>query len=794
MKIRGFRVELGEIESVLARHPLVDRAVVTVREDRPGDKRLVAYVTAADGTAPDPGKLRAHAAAIMPGYLVPSAFVLVEDFPRLPTENSTETPSHHRNTPRGRSTTAGTSVIPRGSAVRTVRQVLGVPRAGADDNFFDLGGHSLLAVRLISRIKSVMKADLDVRELFEAPTASGLAGLLDARTAGSDTEPLKPVARPEGRPLPLSYAQGRLWILDRMHGPSAAYNIPMAWRLSGTVDAGALRQALSDVAARHESLRTIFPDSDGVPSQLILDSTEAHPVLEVAKAGDELPQAIARACGHTFDLSAELPLRAWLFGLPDTDHVLVLVVHHIAADGWSMTPLLNDLSAAYAARCRGNPPSWEDLPVQYADYTLWQRRLLETAELKRQVEFWRLTLAGLTPLGLPAVRSRPAGSGRPAGHARLSIESPLHGRLLALAREHDATLFMVLHASLAALLWQAGSGTDVPVGTPVAGRTDEALDGLVGFFVNTLVLRVEVSPGATFREFLRRVRTADLAAFAHQEVPFERVVAAVNPKRAVSDNPLFQVMLNLEPEQVTSLDLHGIRAVAEDTVLPSAKFDAAFVFREAYGGAGEPAGMDLTIEYAADVIDRGVAEELAGRLVRLLGVVAADPGVRVGELEVVSEAERERILGEWNDTGVAVEERTLPSFVEEQAGCSPGAVAVVCGERELSYAELDRRANRLARYLVSRGAGPERVVALALPRGELMVVALLAVMKAGAAYLPVDPDYPAARIAFMLADAGPALLVSDSETAGGLPAGDFPVVVLDRGDVSSRVAACRMGR
>ena len=612
------------------------------------------------------------------------------------------------------------------------------------------------------------------------------------------------VPRPEV--LPLSFAQSRMWFLNRMGGAEAAYNIPLALRLAGDLDVTALEAALADVAARHETLRTVFPDVDGIPRQQILDAAAdadaeaeaaaARPVLEVAEAGgDAAAGAVAAVAGRGFDVSGGLPWRALLVRVSASEHVLVLVVHHIAADGWSMGVLARDLGTAYGARREGRVPEWAPLPVQYADYALWQRELLGSAEdpgslLSGQLGYWREALAGAPPeLALPADRPRPAEASYRGGVAPVRVGAETHAGLAEAARAGQATVFMVVQAALAVLLARLGAGTDVPVGTVVAGRPDAALDDLVGFFVNTLVLRADVSGDPSFAQVLERVREADLGAFAHQDVPFEYLVDALGPERSLARHPLFQVMLAFENVPAAVWDLPGLAVVGVPAAAGAAKFDLSFSLRERRDDAGVPAGLDGGLSYAADLFDAVTAQVIAARLVRVLGQVAADPGIAVSRVEIVDAAERQRLLTEWNDSAVPVRGETVAGLFGVQAARVPDAVAVVCGDEVWSYRELDERSSRLARYLIGAGAGPEAVVAVAVERSAVMVAAVLGVVKAGAAYLPVDLVYPAARIAFMLADAGPVCVVTTSAGAGALPAGGVARVVLDDPVTAAAVAA-----
>jgi amino acid adenylation domain-containing protein len=584
--------------------------------------------------------------------------------------------------------------------------------------------------------------------------------------------------------IPLSFAQRRLWFLDRFKGLGAAYNVPVVARLTGLagqghLDAGLLRTALGDVVARHEVLRTVFREVDGEPEQVVLPAVEAVPVLDpVALEPAQLPGRIAAETEYAFDIELELPIRARLFTLAPTEHVLLLLIHHIACDGWSLGPLLRDLSQAYAARAAGHAPEWDELPVQYADYAVWQREFLgeptdPESVLSVQSAFWREALAGLPEeIALPVDRVRPKVPGGRAGVVGFTLPPQLHERLSEVARESRVTLFMLFQAALAVLLSRLGAGQDVPLGSVVAGREDEALDDLVGFFVNTLVFRVDVSGDPLFRELLERVRAASLDVFAHRDVPFERLVEELNPGRAAGRHPLFQTMLVFEDAATGEgcLNLPGFETRIEPVESRFAKFDLALTMTDRRGPDREPLGMGGEWCFAEDLFDRATVEGFAERFVRLLEAFAADPDVRISRPRILSEAERGlSVGGAGRPAGRAAVESTLPELFEAQAAASPDATAAVCGGSQLSYGELDARANRLARLLMRYGAGPERLVAVCLPRGLDLVTALLAVTKTGAGYLPLDTDYPAGRVAFMLDDAAPICLLTDRASASSLP-------------------------
>ncbi|MET9562035.1 amino acid adenylation domain-containing protein [Streptomyces tauricus] len=791
VKIRGFRIEPGEVEAVLSGHERVARAVVTVREDRPGDHRLVAYVVPAVAQDDPVRVLRGFLRERLPDYLVPAAVVAVTEMPLTPNGKV----DHGALPAPDYAAMAGTSTVARTGPEEVMCElfadVLGLPAVGPDDNFFDLGGHSLLATRLVSRIRTALRAEVSVRAVFEAPT---VAALVRRATAASDaTRPaLVPAERPER--VPVSFAQQRMWFMNRMDGETPATGVPMVFRLAGELDEDALRAALADVVARHEALRTVFTEIDGTPVQTILPAG-VHvplPVTEVTEAS--LSDALAGVAEQGFDLATDLPLRAALLRVTDSGtRVLSVVVHHVAHDGWSTRPLLRDLSRAYAARAAGEPPAWAPLPVQYADYALWQRDLLGALDdphspVTAQLAYWKRALAELPEqVGLPGDRPRPASaSSRGAGTA-FEIGPETHAGLLRTARTAGVSVFMVLQATLAGVLTRLGAGTDIPIGAPVAGRTDEALDDLVGFFVNTLVLRTDTSGDPTFAELLDRVRETALSGYAHQDVPFERLVDALSPRRSLSHHPLFQILLVLQNAAEATPELPGVRVTREAAATANdARFDLTFSLRERPGD-GDAQGISGWVEYRTDLYDAVTVESLLERWVRFLDAAVTDPRTRIGAIDILGRDERIRLLEEWNDTSLAIPDVPAPGLFERQVRRTPYAVAVAFEEETVTYAELNLRANRLARHLIGRGAGPERFVALAVPRSADMIVALLAVLKSGAAYVPIDPDLPAERIRLIAEEIRPVCLVTAGDAVAGLP--QVPVLWLDDPDLRAAVAA-----
>ncbi|HXL94566.1 MAG TPA: amino acid adenylation domain-containing protein [Streptosporangiaceae bacterium] len=826
VKVRGHRIELGEVEAALRAVAGVAAAAAAVTPGPGGQTQLVGYLVLAAGQAV--AGVRAALAAQLPGHLIPTAWAVLDALPLTP----------HGKTDRAAlpAPTVGGVGSGGGRAARTPHEqlicdvfahVLGLPRIAATDSFFELGGHSLLATRAITRLRSLTGADLPVRALFDARTPAALAPALTAALAagstGGDRPPLVPGPRPHL--LPLSAGQQRLWFLNQLDGPSATYNLPVAVRLHHIPDPVALAAALADLTARHESLRTIYPETNGTPYQQILSTAEVQPHLDHTHLlAQQLTAALTRAATQGFDLSTQPPLRAYLFtitpaadgqvagagqagGDGEGEHVLLLVLHHIAADGWSAGPLASDLATAYAARLAGHAPVWQPLPAQYADYTLWQQQLLgdladPASRAALQLGYWQQALAGLPDeLRLPTDRPRPARASFRGGQAAIAIPAATHAELAALARQHGATLFMAIHAALAALLTRLGAGTDIPIGTPIAGRTDEALDDLVGFFVNTLVLRTDTSGDPTFSTLLHRARDTGLAAHAHQDLPFERIVDDLRPARSLARQPLVQIMLafqNTAPPPVTPALSDTPLSVSTST----AKFDLLFELAEQHTPAGEPAGIHGHLEYATDLFDPSAAEALATRLIRLLDAAAAAPATRLSQLPLLVPAERHQILHDWvtspgasPGTGIPSAGVTITDLFQAQAAANPSRAALSYIHDDttvhISYQQLNRSANKLAHHLVAHHhVGPEKLVALALPRTPDFVVAILAVLKAGAAYLPLDPGYPAERVAAMLEDGRPALVLTSADWPNPLPP-DVPAVSLSDPSVNRAVGRCR---
>ncbi|NUS43575.1 MAG: amino acid adenylation domain-containing protein, partial [Mycobacteriaceae bacterium] len=808
VKLRGLRIELGEIEAALTDLPGVDQAVVLVRRDdeRLGD-RLVAYTVAPPGGTVDVAAVKDAVAQRVPSYMVPDAFVALAALPVNASgkldRRALPAPEIEAAVFRGPETPVQQTVAD------VIADVLALERGvvGLDDEFFGLGGNSLLGMQVVARLGAALGISLAVRDLFEAPTVAALAVRAEQRAGGSAARP-KLVVGPRPERLPLSPAQQRFWFLNQFDPTASAVdNIPFAVRLTGVLDVLALQAAISDVIERHEVLRTVYPEVDGTPQQVILPAAKVFGELAVTEVDEGgLVDAITEFASTTFDVAATAPLAVRLYsvravagGAEAAEHVLAIVVHHVSADGASATPLARDLMTAYAARSAGVEPGWTALRVQYADYAIWQRVVLgddtsPESEGARQVEYWKAALAGVPDqLELPSDRPRPATQSFRGDTLGFEIDSELRARLAAVAREHNASLFMVVHAALSVLLARLSGTEDIAVGTPVAGRGQAELDDMIGMFVNTLVLRTEVTAGTPFAELLAGVRERDLEAFAHADVPFERLVEVLNPARSTGRNPLFQVGLLFQNFTSPTVELPGLRVSLVEAKSQLAKTDLQVtVYDQAVldpggkrAGAGSAAAGPLTVDfgYATDLFDANTVAGFANRFIRLLHAVAADPTLTVDAIELLDASERATVLREWNDTRRPVRPGLLLDGYRRSVAEHPHAVAVVVEDQRLTYREFDARVNRLAHHLVSLGVGAEDRVALALGRGLDLLVGIYAVLTAGGAYVPLDPSHPVERNEYVLDVAAPKVVLT-CERDGFSTQADVPLVAVDRVDVS----------
>ncbi|AVH20748.1 non-ribosomal peptide synthetase [Nocardia cyriacigeorgica] len=790
VKIRGFRIELGEIDNALTAHPDIDYAATLGKTLPSGATALVSYVLPRAGTSVDTGELVDFIGESLPGYMIPASIMVLDEIPLTPVGKldraALPEPVFAARAFRAPSTPVEEIVADVFAALLVSGEDT---RVGADDDFFELGGNSLLAAQAAARIGAALDVRVPVQLLFEATTVAALAARVEQHSGSAAGRALTAVQRPER--IPLSYAQQRMWFLNRFDPDSAVNNIPVAVRLSGRLDVDALRAAVRDLAERHEVLRTRYPEVDGEGYQLVLPigDPRAIPALTVEPATEaQVPELVAAAVTAGFDVTAAPPVRLRLLVLSETEHVLICVIHHIAGDGFSMGPLTRDLMAAYVDRTHGGAPEWPPLQVQYADFALWQREVLGAEDdpesvLAQQIDYWRRELAALPEqLDLPADRPRPAVASNRGATLAFEIDADVHAALTHLAHQHNSTLFMVVHAALAALLARLSGTRDIAIGTPVAGRGEAALDDLIGMFVNTLVLRTEVDPGASFDELLAAVRRTDVQAFGHADVPFERLVELLDPVRSASRHPLFQVMLTFQNLAQTELELPGLKVAGVDLAVPLAKFDLQLALVENIDRHGAPQGMSAAFTYATDLFDAATVQDFADRFGRILAAAAADSGAIVGDVDVLAPGERDLVLHEWNTPGVSIPEVTLVDLIQAQARRRPDADAIRYHGTTLGFGELQRRANRVARALIAQGAGPETLVAVAMPRTEQLPVALLGVLTAGAGYLPIDTSYPAQRLEFMLGDARPICILTTAAELDSVPAGDIPVVLVEDTD------------
>ncbi|PON16809.1 non-ribosomal peptide synthetase [Candidatus Entotheonella serta] len=772
VKLRGVRIELGEIESVLLSQDEVCEVVVLAREDEPGDLRLVAYVVGEAESA----QLLAQLSERLPAYMIPSAFVRLDALPLTPNgkvdRRALPAPDYAQ--------TQTEFVPPRDDLEQQVaqiwREVLGGKQVGIYDTFFALGGHSLLATQVISRVRRQLQLDVPLKILFEAPQLGAFAQVIHDNLESQDQSRLtaiQPMPR-EGQ-LPLSFAQQRLWFLDKLEPDSAFYNIPAMCRLEGPLDVRALELSVRYLIERHESLRTTFDTIDGEPVQIIHDPTPLTlPVIAV----DDLAQA--QHLGQTeaitpFNLQTGPLLRVQLLKISHTDHLLLLTMHHIISDGWSIGVLIEELSHAYTAYVQDEAPTLADLPIHYADFAFWQRQTLSGDVLDRQLTFWREQLADAPALlELPSDRPRPPVQSYRGAHYAFHLEVALTSQLHQLAQRHQGTLFMVLLAAFKVLLCRYSGQRDIVVGSPIANRNRSELEDLIGFFVNTLVLRTQLDDNPSFTSLLQRVRQTTLEAYEHQDLPFEQLVDELQLKRTLSYSPLFQVMLVLQNVDQRALTLPHLTATSYDAVFPFARFDLTLNLID------QDSGLLGVFEYNTDLFDEASIARMAGHFAVLLNRMVLQPDQPVLTLPFLTETEHQQIVVEWNATATDYSaDQTINQLFETQVERRPDSTAVVFEAERLTYRELNQRANQLAYFLQRLGVGPEVLVGICIERSIDMVVGLLGILKAGGAYVPLDPTYPADRLTFMLADADLSVLLTQAHLRHHLPQMQTGIVCLD---------------
>ncbi|OZD17151.1 non-ribosomal peptide synthetase [Rhodococcus sp. 06-156-3C] len=778
VKLRGLRIELGEIENVLLRDGSVHHAVVDVRGDR-----LVAYIVPSHGSSVDTERLRDVAGRVLPEYMVPSAFLVIGELPLGPSgklnRRALPEPMFERTE----------FTEPRTRAEHVVAEVysslLRVDRVGRDDEFFSLGGNSLLATQVTARVGAELDVYLDVRAVFDAPSVAALAAVIDRSVGKKRRAPLTARTRPER--IPLSLAQQRMWFLDQFEPDSAAYNIPIVVRLTGELNETALRTAIDDIRERHETLRTVYPDVDGVGHQRILRIDESPFELGVDTCTENDALGRIRVLVNTsFALSEAPPFRAHLFRVGDTEGILAVVVHHIAADGFSIGPLMRDIVYAYAARVGGRTPMWEPMKVQYADFSVWQREVLGEENdpeslVRTQIDYWKRRLAGSPEqLDLPTDRPRPVVQSERGAVHRFAIGGALHRAVVALGLDVGCTPFMVVHAAFAILLARAAATEDVTIGTPIAGRGERALDDVIGMFVNTLVLRSEIRPSDTVRHVLASTRESDLDAFANSDLPFERLVEILDPTRSTARQPLFQVMLAFQNLERTSVELPEIRAAGVELETGLSKFDLYLTMSEDFDRSGEPAGMSAQFLYLTELFDEDTIAAAGRRFVRILEAMVTDRFAVVGDIDLLDDHETTSVLTEWNRTAVAAREDMLLDRFRRVAQRSPDSIAIRHGDHEISYAQFSDQVKALSRTLQHAGVGPETTVGVAVSRSFESVLAVYAVLDAGGAYVPIDPQQPIERLHYVLeASEASVVLVDGAASSVELSKATTGVVTID---------------
>ena len=783
VKIRGFRIELGEIEAVLNQNGDVQASCVIARVDTPGEKRLVAYVAPHQHCTLTISDLRHYLKAKLPEYMMPQAFVMLEEMP-LTSNGKVDRRAlkaldlDHELLDK--------YVAPRTPSEEMLAQiwatVLKVEQVGIYDNFFELGGHSLLATQLVSRIRSNFQVELPLRELFAAPTVAELAQSIQ-QIQQQKLQLTSPPILPRSRDaeLPLSYAQTRLWFLDQFDPNSAFYNIPTALRLVGTLKVFALEQSLEEIIHRHEALRTNFITVDGKPSQII--QTETNWIVSVVdlKHLSTTEQEIAskllaqQQAIQPFDLARQALVRATLVVLSETEHILLMCMHHVVSDGWSMGVFVQELAALYNAYSHGQSPSLAPLPIQYADFALWQRQWLQGDVLQNQLSYWQKQLKDAPALlVLPTDRPRPAVQTFAGATQQFALSIELTSRLTKLSQEQGCTLFMTLLAAFDTLLYRYTEQEDILVGTPIANRNRGEIEGLIGFFVNTLVLRTDLSGNPSFSELLTRVRQMAMEAYSHQDLPFEMLVETLQPERDLSHAPLFQVDFLLQNDPLSQVELTGLTVTPLPIESATAKFDLTLAMQNT------ATGLVGVWEYNTDLFDGSTIARMAGHFVTLLEAIVANPQQHLAQLPMLTEVEQRQLFVEWNDTQADYPfHQCIHQLFESQVERTPDAVAVVFENQQLTYQQLNTQANQLAHYLQSLGVKPEVLVGIYLERSLSIIVGLLAVLKAGGAYVPLDPDYPQQRLADISQDSQFSVLIAEQKLLNSLPVQGVKVIVLD---------------
>lgn len=786
VKIRGVRIEPGEVDAAIKRESEVDGAITVARPNTSGTDMLVSYVVRRGSL--DVETLRKRLEDALPSYLVPTAIVVLDSFP-VNASGKIDVKALPAPIFETRAFRAPVTAVEQ-TVAGVFAEVLTREHVGLDDDFFAMGGNSLIATQLAARLGTALNAHVPVRLLFEASTVESLAQRVSTEVGGGGRVPLTPRPRPER--VPLSLAQQRMWFLSRFDSQSPAYNLPLVVRLSGDLNVDALQNAVHALIDRHESLRTVFPEHDGEPVQVVLPADQVDlDLTPIAVEAGEVERHVLPVVTRGFDVTASVPIRGKLFQVGEREFVLAMVVHHISGDGFSMAPLARDVMTAYAALSRGETPAWTPLPVQYADFALWQREVLGSENdpaslISQQLGYWKSALAGLPDqLELPTDHPRPPVQSYAGGRVEVVVDADDHKALVELARATNTTLFMVVHTALAVFLARMSGTNDIAIGTPIAGRGEAALDDLVGMFVNTMVFRTSVGSGDSFDNLLAQNRERDIAGFGHSDVPFERLVEVLNPVRSTARHPLFQVGLSFQNLAPLSVELPGLTVTGVEYEGQISQFDLHLIVTDHYDGHGQPTGVTGYLTYAKDLFEASTIERFVERFLRTLRAVTRDPSRPVGDIDVLDGPERQSMLESWNATAHPVDaDGTLVSLFDSQVATTPNSVALVHEGWELTYSDFDARVNRLARKLIALGVGPESLVGLAIRRSVDLMVGMYAVVKAGGAYLPLDPDQPAERVAYILDTALPVCVLATTRDGFSAP-GNIAVLCVDTVDLST---------
>ena len=770
VKVRGFRIELGEIESTLASHVAVRDNVVVAREDKPGNKYLVAYIVPHPGGAPSAADLRAYLLTSLPEYMVPQVFVTLD---ALPLSSNGKIDRKALPTPEI-SVEQAEFVAPRTATEQTLAsiwsQVLHTEPIGVNANFFSLGGHSLLAAQVISRIRRAFDMELPLRELFEAPTIEDLGKRIDAAGHSSQTTQIPLISRDQ--PLPLSFAQQRMWFSDQLDPGNAQFNLPFASRVNSTIDPDILARAVAELVQRHEALRTNFSTVDGLPVQVIAPTQQIPIQVEdlrhvpADQRDIESQTLLAAAARRPFDLAHDSLLRILVIQLADDASILLLSIHHIISDRWSITILLNELSVLYDAFSHGKPSPLAPLPVQYADFAAWQRNAAEGEQFHKQLNYWTTQLKDAPPvIELPTDRPRPAFASVSGDVADIALSPELTATLNTLSLNNGATLYMTLLAGFEVLLARYSGLEDFVIGMPIASRGHTEIEGLIGLFANTLPLRANLSGDPNFKELLSRTKDLTLKAYANQDIPLERLVEELRPERSLSYDPLVQVHFILQNAPLEGHRSTGLHLEHFYTITKTAKGDLFFALAERNGA------LHGRLEYNTDLFDATTIERMLTHYRQLLDAAVANSTLPISRLPLLTSAEQDRLQADWSATTRAYPRNvSMPQLFEQQVVRSPESIACIAGEAKLTYSELNERANQLAHFLVAREIGPGTLVGICLNRTENMLVALLGVLKSGAAYLPLDPTYPQERLGYILDDAHAKLVITEEAVQQFLPA------------------------